>query len=84
MTHQYVTNEDLEKNINALRVQREADLQLLREEHARDMKDIMDLLKPLAETYKTASTMGKWIMAAAVFISIMLGIILSLQSFFKK
>lgn len=47
-------------------------------------REILDLLKPIAETYSTVTRLGKWLMAAAVFISICIGILLSLKSFFKK
>lgn len=53
------------------------------EERKSDMKEIMDLLRPIADTYKTASTLGKWAVATAVFISIILGIVLSLRSLIK-
>lgn len=69
----------------------EASLKEIRDTLVRIEKDriarhdeIMELLKPMSETYKTASTLGKWLMGAAVFISIMLGIILSLKSFIHK
>lgn len=50
----------------------------------RGQQDIIDLLKPMAETYNTATMLGKWLMAAAVFISICIGILLSLKDVFKK
>ena len=84
MSHGNVTNEDLQNHLEVIRKEREEDLQRLRLERENDMKAIMDLLKPMADTYKTASTLGKWVMAAAVFISIMLGIVLSIASIYKK
>lgn len=42
--------------------------------------EIMELLSPLSETYRTATTLGKWVMAAAVFVSILFGIILSIKA----
>lgn len=53
------------------------------EERRKRHEEVMSTLKPLVETYKTATQMGKWLMGIAVFISIMLGIILSLKSFIK-
>ncbi len=37
-------------------------------------------LKPISETYTTASLLGKWLVASAVFVSIIVGTILSLKS----
>ncbi len=54
------------------------------EERRKRHQDVMDKLGPLADTYKTATTLGKWVMAVAVFISILLGILLSLKSFIKQ
>ncbi len=53
------------------------------EERKKDMKEIMDLLKPISDTYRTASMLGKWSMAALVFISVGLGVVLSLKSLIK-
>jgi hypothetical protein len=46
-------------------------------------EEILALLRPIADTYSTASTLGKWAMALLVFISITLGVILSIKSIFK-
>lgn len=46
--------------------------------------EILGLLRPIADTYKTASKLGKWAMALLVFISILLGVILSLRALLKK
>lgn len=58
---------------------------LLRVEKERDQRhdEIMRILQPIAESYRSASTLGKWLMAVAVFISILLGIIIGLKSFIK-
>ena len=50
---------------------------------AASLKSIDAKLEPIAETYETASRMGKWVTALAVFISIALGIILSFKSLFS-
>lgn len=47
-------------------------------------KEILLLLRPIAETYTTASKLGKWFMALLVFISIGFGIVLSLKELFLK
>lgn len=46
-------------------------------------KEILELLRPISETYRTASMLGKWVMALAVFISIAIGIIVSLRDIGK-
>lgn len=48
------------------------------------LTEINQKLDPLLETYKSAGTLGKWLMAAAVFFSIMLGIALSIKSLFIR
>lgn len=47
-------------------------------------KAIMILLKPISETYDTASHLGKWVMGAAVFISIVIGIALGVWQLISK
>lgn len=44
---------------------------------------ILELLKPIAETYTTVSTMGRWGMAVLVFISIMIGVVLGFKNLLK-
>lgn len=46
-------------------------------------EEILALLRPIAETYTTASTLGKWIMAFLVFVSVIIGIILGARNLFK-
>ena len=45
------------------------------EEMKQDLKEIKELLKPIAETYTSASNSIKWLMAFLVGISIILGIV---------
>lgn len=40
-------------------------------------EEIMKLLRPISETYRTVNLMGKWLMAFLVLVSVMLGIIAS-------
>ena len=46
-------------------------------------KEIIDLLKPISETYTTVSTLGKWGSALLVLISIVIGIILGWRKVFE-
>lgn len=46
--------------------------------------EILAMLKPISETYTTVNRLGKWTMAVAVFISILLGVLLSAKDFFKQ
>jgi len=41
-------------------------------------------LDPIFENYRTASKMGKWLMAVAVFGSVILGVILSIKALFVR
>lgn len=45
-------------------------------------RQILELLKPISETYRTVSTLGKWMMALLVFISISIGIVLGFRNLF--
>lgn len=54
------------------------------EELNEDITEIRAILKPLTETYQTATKMGKWVFALMVFLSILFGIILSFKSIFAK
>ena len=47
-------------------------------------KEIIDLLKPIAETYTTVSNLAKWLSALLVLISIVIGIILGWKDIFHK
>lgn len=47
-------------------------------------KEILDLLRPISDTYKTATMIGKWSMAALVFISVLTGTLLSVKDIIKK
>lgn len=52
-------------------------------EHNESLKEILALLRPIADTYTAAGTIGKWLMALAVFISIVVGIIVSFKGIIK-
>ena len=40
-------------------------------------KEILEMLKPIADTYRSVELLGRWMMAVLVFVSITIGIILS-------
>lgn len=72
----------IDKRVGNLKYVRQEDLDQLRTERADDMekidkgmKKLADILEPIAQTYASASLVGKWIMAVAVFVSVVLGII---------
>jgi len=48
------------------------------------LKRIEDKLDPIADTYKTISRLGRWVMVSAVFIATVLGAIKGWQSLFHK
>lgn len=47
------------------------------------LEDIELTLKPIAETYHTVSSLGKWSMAIMVFISVVLGILIGIKNLLK-
>jgi hypothetical protein len=46
-------------------------------------KEILALLRPISETYRTATMLGKWVTAMLVFISVCVGIVLSAKQSLK-
>lgn len=40
--------------------------------------EIRDILKPISQTYTSASQIGKWMTATAVFVSIVIGVVLGI------
>jgi hypothetical protein len=46
-------------------------------------QQILEILKPISETYITASRLGKWGMGLLVFISISIGVILGFKNLVK-
>ena len=42
-------------------------------------KQIIDLLQPISDTYKTVSKLGKWLVACVVFISVVVGILAGIK-----
>ena len=62
-----------------------ADLNLTQHKEMMEyMKEIKDIIKPIAITYTTANTLLKWMMALIVLISIIIGIIVGWMQIFKK
>lgn len=47
-------------------------------------EEMLKLLRPISETYRTVSTLGKWMMAVLVFMSIMIGVLLGFKSLFEQ
>lgn len=41
-------------------------------------------LAPIADTYSTATTLGKWITSAVVFLSLIIGTIVTLVKYWKS
>lgn len=40
-------------------------------------------LEPIADTYRTARTVGKWVMGLLVFVSVVIGILVEIKKFFS-
>ena len=70
--------------IEAVKNQERDDRLLALEKYSESLElkltEIRLLLKPIAETYTTVSSMGKLLTAVAVFISIIIGIIIGLKT----
>ena len=49
-----------------------------------NQRTMADILKPMNESYQLAIRFGKWVSGVLVFISIAIGIILSLKDLFAK
>lgn len=48
------------------------------------LKSMDEKLKPISETYLTVTTLGKWVTAGMVFISLVIGIIVGWQKIISK
>ena len=51
---------------------------------AKDFKDFKTDVKPMVDSYKTATTIGGWFWKIMVFISLTVGIIIGLKDVFKN
>jgi len=49
-----------------------------------EIREIKEILKPISETYRTATTIGSWMKGLLVFISVMIGVVMGLKDIFKK
>jgi hypothetical protein len=45
---------------------------------------ILEMLKPIADTYRSVEMLGKWLMAFLVLVSVSIGIVLSWTKLFDK
>lgn len=44
---------------------------------------LQEILKPISETYRTVTRVGKWGMAVLILISVIIGIVSGLKNIFK-
>ena len=49
----------------------------------KEIAEIKEMMQPLLETYSTAVILGKWVFGILVFLSVLLGVILSIRQFLK-
>ena len=49
------------------------------EQRTNDMKDIMAVLKPIADTYNTANTAARWVKKLLIFAGIVVSLIVSIK-----
>lgn len=62
-------NQDIQKSVTELR---------------EEIAEIKEILKPISDTYRTATTIGSWTKGLLVFISVSLGVIMGMRDIFKK
>ena len=64
------------------------EIQLLRKELTdrvnKNHEEVMSILNPIADTYKTAGTIAKWFMATTVFLGVFVGLLVGLKDLFKR
>ena len=48
-----------------------------------EIKELKEMITTLLETYSVAIVLGKWIFGLLVFLSILLGVVLSIRQFLK-
>lgn len=53
------------------------------EELKNEIKDLRDVIKPIAESYQAAVKLGTWATKLVVFISVAIGIIIGYKNLFK-
>ena len=53
-------------------------------ENFKQHKEMMELLRPISETYQTVGRMAKWFMALLVFLSVLGGVIIAWKAILKE
>lgn len=71
--------ETIEKEINELKECQYRQI-ARQEELDHSQQEILNLLRPIADTYRTATTLGKWAMGGLVFISVVIGLLVGLKN----
>ena len=59
-------------------------LEQMMEENVKQHQEILDLLKPISDTYTTVGRLSKWVMACLVFLSVLGGVVWTWGNIFKK
>lgn len=50
----------------------------------KDIQELKEIVTPIADTYRTASTIGAWSKAFLVFISVTLGVIVGIRDLIRR
>ena len=50
------------------------------ERYEKNQEQILALLKPISETYRTAGTIGKWLRGLVIFASVVVGLLVGLKN----
>jgi len=45
-----------------------------------NQNEILSLLRPISDTYRTATTLGKWSMGGLVFLSVIIGLLVGIKN----
>ena len=48
-----------------------------------EIQELKEIVLPIAETYRTASTLGQWMKGLLVFISVVFGVIMGAKNIIK-
>jgi len=80
---QFVTKAQLDDFLYQIKIQRQEDLAHMESQRKEDFDKLMEILKPITESYGAAIKLGKWGTTILVTISIIIGILLGIKNLIK-
>lgn len=75
---------DLRKSIKDDFEQYRKDVQEMHESFSNQVKELKVIITPMVEAYSTTLRIGKWTSKTIVFLSVLVGVIVSILEFIKK